>query len=155
MKRSKKFVLMTILAAVVLIGGIGGSIALADEEDDVTSRPAAWCDGSVMDRVCEIYEDSTGTAIDRTELEKAFAEARSEACPDGWGGWQKRGEVDPEAMKTRLQELLDQGKINQEQFYAMQDRMETMPDGMPAFGFRGHGGMRGYGGFGFGFQPDS
>lgn len=146
MKRSKKFVLMTILAAVVLIGGIGGSIALADEEDDVTSRPAALCGGPQMDRVCELYEASTGVAIDREELEKAFAEARSEACPDGWGGWQKRGEVDPEAMNARLQELLDQGKINQEQFDAMQDRIEAMPDGMPAFGFRGHGGMRGFGG---------
>ena len=153
MKRSKKLVLMTILAAVVLIGGIGGGIAIADEEDDVADRPAAWCGGPQMDRVCEIYEANTGIAIDREELEKAFAEAWSEACPDGWGGWQKRGEVDPEALKARLQELFDQGKINQEQFDAMQDRIEAMPDSMPAFGFRGHGGMRGHGGFGFGFQP--
>ena len=152
MKRSKKFVLMTLLAAVVLIGGIGGGIALADQEDDVASRPAAWCDGSLVDRVCELYEESTGVAIDGEELGDAFAQARSEACPDGWGGWQKRGEVDPEALKARLQELWDQGKINQEQFDAMQDRIEAMPDGMPAFGFRGHGGMLGHGGFGFGFR---
>ena len=119
MKRSKKFVLVTILAAVVLIGGIGGSIALADEGDDVVGQPAAWCGGPQMDRACELYGIR-------------------------WGGWQKRGEVDPEAMKARLQELLDQGKINQEQFDAIQDRIEAMPDGMPAFGFRGHGGMRGF-----------
>ena len=60
--------------------------------------------------------------------------------------WPNRGEMDPEALQNRLQEFFDQGKITKEQFDNMKARMESMPDNLPGFGFRGHGGFRGFGG---------
>ena len=75
MWRGKKFLVVTVLAAVLLAGGIGG-VALAQEEGD-DAQPESQC-GNLLERVCEIYEENTGAAIDAEALKDAFAQARSE-----------------------------------------------------------------------------
>ncbi|MBU2536165.1 MAG: SHOCT domain-containing protein [Chloroflexi bacterium] len=139
MWRRKKLVIVAVLAAVVLVGSIGG-IALANNGDD--SQPEAPCT-ALLDRVCEIYEQKTGVAIDPEVLRETFTQVRGEMHPEGMPN---RGEMDPEALQNHLQDLFDQGKITEEQYEHMKDRIESMPDNLPGFGFRGHGGFRGFGG---------
>ena len=85
MLRSKKFIVITLLAIVGLAGSIGG-MALAQTGDGDSSQPQ-----TILARVAEIL------GIDQPELEDAFAQARDET------------------REARLQYLLDQGKITQEQ----------------------------------------
>ena len=140
MRRSKKLIIVAVLAAVVLAGSIGGVVLAVDNEDN--SEPGVRC-WALMDRVCEIYAQNTGVAIDSEALEGAFTQARNELRPEGMPN---RGEIDPEALQNHLQDLFDQGKITEEQYKNMKERMESMPDNLPGFGFRGHGGFRGFGG---------
>ena len=147
MWRRKKFVIIAVLVAVILVGGIGGAVLAADNSTDF--QPNARFEG-LLDRVCEIYNENPNRQgdIDSDILKDAFAQAHTELCPEGMP---LRGEIDPEAMRNRLQDrlqdLLEDGKITQEQFDAMKDRIESMPDTPPVFGFRGHGGFPNMGGF--------
>ena len=138
MWRRKKLVIVAVLAAVVLVGSIGG-IALANGADD---RPEAPCT-ELLDRVSEIYEQKTGVTIDPDVLKEALDQARGEMHPEGMPYHSK---MDPEALQNHLQDLLNDGEITEEQYEHMMDRIESMPDNLPGFGFRGHGGFRGFGG---------
>ena len=134
MWRRKKFIMVAVLAAVVLVGSIGGVVLAADNGED--SQPEAKC-GAWLDRVREIYEQNTGVVIDQEALEDAIAQARSE--------------MHTEALQIRLQSLVDQGKITQEQADEYLKWQEARPDVPAGFGFKGHGGFRGMGGMrGFG-----
>ena len=153
MRRSKKLIIIAVLATVVLAGSIGGIALAADNEND--GGPAAKF-GELFDRVCEIYEQKTGVAIDQAALKDSFTQAHEELRPElpALSTMPKRGEMDREAMQERLQALYDEGKITQEQFENKKAWLEAMPDDLPAFGFRGHIGFRGFGGFGGPCAPE-
>ena len=131
MWRSKKFLLAMVLAVVALVGSIGG-VALAQTGTD-DSQPAAQHE-ALLDKVCAIYEQNTGVAINSEELQKAFAQARSE--------------MQDEALNNFLKGLVDEGKITQEQADQYKTWLESKPDvDVPlAPGFPGHGMHRGFGG---------
>jgi len=112
MRRSKKFVLIALLTIVVLAGSIGG-VVLADTGEEDCSQDACHQE-AMMERVCEIYENSTGTAIDAQELQEAFTEARSEAMVN--------------ARENFRQRLIDEGKITQEQLDEHEAWLETRPE---------------------------
>ena len=78
MWRSKKFIIIALLAAVVLVGSIGG-VVLAQTENGNDSGPRARF-GALVDRVCEFYNANPDRPcdIDADVLKAAFAEARSE-----------------------------------------------------------------------------
>jgi hypothetical protein len=144
MRRSRKIILISLLAIVVLAGSIGG-VALAVENGD-ESGPKARC-GAFLEKVCDNYEDITGASINCTALKEAFAEAGNQMRAEIQ---QNHPEMDPEAMqeamKERLQERYEAGEITQEQYEKMMERIESMPDDAPfKFGFRGHFGPRGGG----------
>ncbi len=107
MRRSKKFILVTILATVGLVGSITG-VVLAQNGDD--SQPKAGPE-ALLERVSEIYEENTGVAIDPQQLQEAFAQALSE--------------MRTEALHNRLQSLVGEGKITQEQVDALQKWWES------------------------------
>jgi hypothetical protein len=132
MWRSKKYLLATVLAVVVLAGSIGG-VALAQTGTDDNNQPKAQNE-ALLDKVCVIYEQNTGVAINSAELEKAFDQARSE--------------MQDEALNNYLQSLVDEGKITQEQADEYKAWLESKPDvGIPlAPGFPGHDMPRGFGG---------
>ena len=136
MWRSKKFIIIAVLAAVALVGSIGG-VVLAQAEDEDNSPQAQQ--EALLDKVCAIYQQNTGTAIDAEELQKAFDQARSE--------------MQDEAMDKFLQTLVDEGKITQEQADQYKAWLESKPDvDVPmAPGFPGPGMHRGFGGPGGGF----
>jgi uncharacterized membrane protein len=142
MWRSKKFIIVAVLTAVILAGSIGG-VVLAQTENEADNQTEARC-GVLLDRVCEIYEENTGTAIDAQELQKAFTEARNELMA--------------EARENFRQRLIDEGKITQEQLDEFDAWLEARPDipfpfgpgdpyGIKPFGGEHHG----FGRFGGGF----
>jgi len=125
MRRSRKLIVVAVLAAVVLAGSIGG-IALANGDD---SNPEDRF-GQSLDRVCEIYQEKTGVAIDQEALKDAFAQARNEA--------------QTEAMQNRLKSMVEEGTITQEQADEFLQWQQAKPDFPFGFGFRGHCGPRGF-----------
>ena len=139
MWRSKKYIVIAVLAAVVLAGSIGG-VVLAEGDEDIDPREAHF--DTMLDKVCEIYNANTDTDIDRDALKDAFIQARSEMLPEDMPKFRK---MDPEAMQDHLQELFDQGKITQEQFDEKKAWLESMSDDSPfGFGFRGMGRPHGF-----------
>ena len=134
MWRSKKFILIAALAALLLVGSIGG-IALANDDGDGELPGTRY--QALLDRVCEIYEDNTDVAIDSEALEEAFAQAQDE--------------LRAEAMEGRLDKLVEEGKLTQGEADELQDWLEARPDigdgfdrGFRAFPARGR--MWGLGG---------
>jgi hypothetical protein len=141
MWRSKKVIIIAVLAAVVLVGSISG-VALAQTGDEDNSRHGAKYE-ALMDKVCAIYEENTGTAIDAQELQEAFSQARSE--------------MRDEALDEYLQGLVDEGQITQEEADQYKAWLEARPD-IPAIagspvesGLPGDGMYGGPGGHGGGF----
>ena len=126
MWRSKKFIIVTLLAAVVLAGSLGG-VVLANGDDDNQTETRY---GALLDRVCAIYEQNTGVAIEPEALEDAFAQARSEE--------------QTKFMQNHLQSLVEKGEITQEQADGFLQWQQARPDVPFEFGFKGHGGPRGF-----------
>ena len=113
MWRSKKFLLIGLISVVVLAGTLGG-FALASADDEDSNQPQIE-KVNIIDKVAEIYEKNTGTAIDSQELQKAFEEARDVVMTD--------------ALDQYLQSLVDEGKITQEQL----DQFKAWLDARPSF----------------------
>ena len=128
MWRSKKLIVGVVLAAALLFGSLGGVALAADNEDD--SQPGALF-GALWDKVCAIYEEKTGDTLDQEALKDSFVQARSE--------------MRAEALQNRLQSLVDEGQITQEQADEYLEWQQSRPDVPVQFGFRGMGGMRGFG----------
>jgi len=128
MKRSRKFVLVAVLATLALVGSISG-VVLAQNGDDSQANAAKQ---ALLDRVCEIYQQNTGVTIDQQALKDAFAQARSEKLQ--------------EALDSRLQYLVDEGKITQDEADQYKEWWQSRPDVPVGLAFGGHGGPRGWGG---------
>jgi hypothetical protein len=98
---SKKFLVIGIICVTVLAATIGGyavaSAANNTNSDTSNTTPMA----QMMDKVAEIYQQNTGTALDAQELQKAFDQAQTVLMAD--------------RMDTLLQKLVTDGKITQEQ----------------------------------------
>ena len=129
MWRKKKLIAIAVLAAVMLAATIGGVVLAADNGDD--SEPEAKYE-TLLNRVCEIYQEKTGVAIDQEALTDAFA--------------QVQGEMRTEALENYLQSLVEQDKITQAQADEYLDWWQAKPDVSFGFGFGGRGGFRGMGG---------
>ena len=130
MWRGKK-VMVIALAAILLVGSSVG-VVLADDNGDEAGSPPEARHWALLDRVCEIYEENTGTTIDQQALQDAFAQARSE--------------IQAEAMQNRLANLVDKGRITQDEADQYLEWWQSRPDVSVGFGFRGRGGFRGMGG---------
>jgi len=130
MWRGKK-VMVIALAALLLVGSSVGVVLAADNGDEAMSPPEAqhW---ALLDRVCEIYEENTGTTVDQQALQDAFAQARSE--------------IQAEAMQNRLANLVEQGRITQDEADQYLEWWQARPDVPVRFGFRGMGKPLGWGG---------
>jgi len=135
MWQSKKFILVAVLAAVVLVGSIGG-VVLAQANNGDDSQPKAQYE-ALLDKVCAIYEQNTGVAIDSQELQKAFTQAQSQ--------------MRDEALDNYLKNLVGQGKITQEQADQYLKWWQSRPDVPIAPGLGGRGMHHGFGGASGGF----
>lgn len=125
MSRGKRFVISGLLAAVVLVGSLAG-LALAQTGDTGQSK-------TLLARVAAIL------GIDQQEVEDAFSQAQRE--------------MRDEALDSYLKNLVDQGKITQEQADQYKGWWQARPDTLLPGPFGGHfgrgfrGGMKGGRGF--------
>jgi hypothetical protein len=134
--RRKKFIIAGVLAAVLLIGSVGG-VALAHTGNRGQSEPEIQFGAllpevsgickvntgksinctALLDRVLEIYQEKTGVTIDQEVLKDAFAQAQSE-----------RREA---ALDNYLQKRVDEGKITQEEADQYRAWHQAKPDMEP------------------------
>ena len=138
MSKKKKIILSALLTTAAIVGITAGvTFAQSEEEDD--AQPGARHE-ALLEQVCDIYEENWGVTIDPQQLQDAFTEAQ--------------GEMMAEAMESRLDKLVEEGVITQEEADQFKEWWEARPDtqlpGRPAFGgrFGGRCGPR-LGGFGF------
>ena len=137
MWKSKKFFLIMALVIVALVGGTTGAVMAATgdgaeiqaETEGETQREA------LLDRICEIYEENTGVAIDPDQLQGAFNQARDE--------------MREQALENRLQALVDEGKITQDEADQLLEWWQSKPDVELQGLMGGHFGGRMMGGGGF------
>jgi len=118
-----------VVLSVLLIGGIaGGMIAAADNNSSNTEAQNQTANRyqALLDRACAIYQEQTGVAINSSQLRDALEQARSEMRDD--------------ALKARLQDLVSQGKITQEQADQFLEWWQSRPDiSLPLTGPGGNG----------------
>jgi hypothetical protein len=119
MATKKGIVVIGIVVLSILAVSIGGVVLAQDDES-----PTLW------DRVTSIYEQITGNAVDQGALKEAFAQARED--------------IRTEAMENRLQNLVEDGVITQQEADEYFDWWQLKPDVNIGFGFGKHG-MRGCG----------
>jgi hypothetical protein len=99
------------------IGDIAGEvIATADDSSSISEdqRQPSYRYQALLDRACAIYEEEMGVAIDSEQLRDALDQAR--------------GELRDEALKTRLQKLVDEGKITQGEAEQYLEWWQSRPD---------------------------
>jgi len=132
MRRRKKFIIITVTVAAVVAGCLAG-VVFAKPGNGDNNQPESKC-GALLDRVCEIYQENTGVAIDPQQLKDAFVQAQ--------------GETELNALKSRLRSLVDQGKITQEEADQYLEWWKSKPDVPFNFGFRGFRGGPQLGGWG-------
>jgi len=130
--RKRKWFIPVVVLSIVLIGGVtGGVLAAADNSSSNTESQSQATDRyqAFLDKACAIYEENTGVAIDSEQLKDALDQARSE--------------IQDEALESRLQDLVDEGKITQEEADQYLEWWQSRPDielPLPGLGGHGHGG---------------
>ena len=122
----RKWFVPVVVASVLLIGGVvGGAIVAAqDSPSSIEDQSEAVNRNQVLlQRVCAIYEENTGVAIDSEQLKDALKQARSE--------------LRDEALEKWLQNLVDDGKITEQEAGELLDWWQSRPDvelPLPGFG---------------------
>lgn len=134
MWRNKKLILSAVLAAVLLLGTLGG-VVLAQDDVGNETQVQDRC-GVLLDKITTVYEENTGVAIDEEQLKEAFKQAHREMVN--------------EAVQTRLQKMVENEVITQEEADQYLEWWQARPDvqlggpGLRGFGGGGfHGAMRG------------
>jgi len=128
--RKRKWFIPVVVASVLLIGGITGGLVAANNSSSNTTAgnqtPATGQYQAFLDRVCAIYEENTGVAIDSGQLKDALQQARSE--------------MQDEALQSWLQNLVNKGKITQEEADQYLTWWQSRPNvELPVPGLGGHG----------------
>ena len=127
----RKWFLPVMVVSVLLIGGITGGLVVAanNSSSDTTAgnqTQATEQYQAFLDRVCAIYEEKTGVTIDSQQLKAALEQARSE--------------MQDEAVKSWLQNLVDKGKITQSEADQLLQWWQSRPDiQLPLSGLGGNG----------------
>lgn len=142
----RKWVIAVVVVSVLLLSGIVGGVVFAGSDTSTTTgdrdQPTDRYQ-ALLDRACAIYEEKTGVAIDSEQLKDALRQAQQE--------------MQDEALQSWLQDLVDSGKITQEEADQYLEWWQSRPSieaPLPGLGWRGpKGGMVGGGGFGLGPGP--
>jgi len=129
MKRFKKKPLVISLIAIAAAVGITTGVVFA--QDEAETQPEAQHE-ALLERVCGIYEDNTGVAIEPEALKDAFVAAQ--------------GEMMAEAMESYLDKLVEEGRITQEEADQLKEWWEARPDTPLSRGPMFRGGPGGPGG---------
>jgi hypothetical protein len=128
----RKWFILGVLLPILLIGGVAGGVVVAGSDSSSSTEDQSQIAAryqALLDRVCAIYEEKTGVAIDSEQLKDALDQAQSE--------------LQEEALENWLQDLVDNGKITQEEVDQYLEWWQSRPGielPLPGLGGRGHGG---------------
>ena len=131
MFRSKKFIIISVLLAIAVAGGIGG-VAIAQTEDEETERE------TIYDRVTAVLV-ADGVIITSDQLKDAFDEVRRQQ--------------NSAAIEKMLDRLVENDRITQGEADEYLQWWSEKPEGLDGFGLRGRmkframHRIRGFGGF--------
>jgi hypothetical protein len=120
MSRGNKLVIGSLAAVAILAGSFGGYVAMADTEEDVpeaNQESIAPPETQLLDRVAEIL------SIEEEELKSAVAQARQEMMD--------------EAFERRLDRLVEEEVITEEEAQDYLEWWQERPDVPMDFGLRG------------------
>jgi hypothetical protein len=113
MKRGKKIALIAIIVVVALAGTIGG-VALAQSGDEEATTTPETARFAYLERVCEIYQEKTGVAIDADTLKDSLCQA---------------GDEQREQVRNQFQQrLIDEGILTEEQLTKIEEWLQAKPD---------------------------
>jgi hypothetical protein len=118
-----------------------GVMVAADDSSSTVDQQSQLADRhqELLDRACAIYEENTGTAMDSDQFEAALEQAQ--------------GELQEEALESRLDDLVENGKMTQDEADSYLEWWQSRPDiqlALPGLGGPGpNGGMM----WGRGFGP--
>jgi len=143
--RKRKWLIPVVLS-IVLIGGIAGGVMVAADDSsgnvEQQSQPPDRYQ-ALLDRACAIYQENTGVTIDSEQLKDALNQAE--------------GELRETALESRLQKLVEDGKVTQEEADQYLQWWQSRPDievPLPGLGGSGPGGGMMWGrGFGLRCGP--
>jgi uncharacterized membrane protein len=131
--KKRKWFIPVVVVSVLLIGGITGGVVAANNSSSNTTAgnqtQATDRYQALLDKACAIYEETMGVSIDPEQLKEALEQARSE--------------MQDEALQNWLQNLVDKGKITQEEADQYLEWWQSRPDielPLPGLGGQGHGG---------------
>jgi hypothetical protein len=108
MRKHKKTIIFSIVAVVVLTGGLVGGILATDQVFADDGNPGKGRRGALLTRTAQIL------GVDQTDLENAFKQANKE--------------LRTEALEAKLQEFVSSGKITQAQADEFMDWINLRPD---------------------------
>jgi polyhydroxyalkanoate synthesis regulator phasin len=142
MTRNKNIVVGVVLGVVLLTGSLVGGIALAadnGESGNADAHDVLWA------KVSELYLEKTGTSLDQEALQASLKEAMEEIRGNAGemrnGNRQMRGngEMTRElpSLEDRLQNMVDNGRITQEQADEYLQWWNSKPDVDFGFPFGG------------------
>jgi hypothetical protein len=114
--RKHKWFVPAVVVSVLLVGGIVGGVVAASDTSSNTGEQSQGADRyqTLLDKACAIYEEKTGVAIDSEQLKDALDDAREE--------------MQCEALESWLQDLVDNGKITQEEADQYLEWWQSRPD---------------------------
>jgi uncharacterized membrane protein len=122
--KKRKWFIPVVVVSVLLIGGIVGGVVVAGSDSSSNTEDQSQTSDryqALLDRACAIYEEKTGVAIDSQQLKDALEQAQSE--------------IQDEALESRLQNLVDEGKITQEEADQYLKWWQSRPNiGLPLLG---------------------
>ncbi len=142
MTRNKNIVVGVVLGVVLLTGSLVGGIALAadnGESGNADAHDVLWA------KVSELYLEKTGTSLDQEALQASLKEAMEEIrgnageMRNGNRQMPGNGEMTRElpSLEDRLQNMVDNGKITQEQADEYLQWWNSKPDVDFGFPFGG------------------
>ncbi len=112
---SKKLLIIGAICVVVIAGTLGSfAIVNAASDNSSNTTQAQTALTTLMDKVAEIYQTNTGTAIDPAQLQKAFEQAGAA--------------IKTEKIDQMLQKMVDAGKITQAQADQWKAWWDSRPD---------------------------
>lgn len=116
MWKRRWFIPVAVVSVLLIAGIVGGALvagsdssSTTDDQNQITDRYQA-----LLDRACAIYQEATGVAIDSEQLKDALEQAQ--------------GELRDEALETRLQKLVGEGKMTQEEADQYLEWWQSRPD---------------------------
>lgn len=113
----RKWFIPVVVVSVLLIGGVVGGVVVAQSNNTTNTEDQSQLADryqALLDKVCAIYEEKTGVAIDSEQLIEAVKQAQSE--------------MRDEAVENWLQNQVSKGEITQEEADQYLEWWQSRPD---------------------------